>query len=249
MCTFDTSIVLNSCFPMFSLPSIPIAAVLMFEKHASNFRQRSCHEYECCNAQLLVLIPLLWLLGFCNSPLWTPGFRPFTFLPIVRLSGSLVVARSWVVRIVLAVVLAVGHAAIVGSFPSGVAAIGPGLALGPFAFGLASVVPSVAFSITLHVLLFVAACIMVAMAIIIAGILVAVLIVVAEGFRRCIPLALVPGLGLGLLWWPPWLFPRLHLRFPAFFYLIHLGHELFSRSIWWPPWLFPRLHLQCPAFF
>ena len=26
---------------------IPIAAVLMFEKHASNFRRRSCHEYEC----------------------------------------------------------------------------------------------------------------------------------------------------------------------------------------------------------
>ena len=105
-----------------------------------------------------------------------------------------------VLRTVLAVVLAIGHAAIVGSFPSGVAAIGPGLALGHFAFCLAFAVPSLAFSITLHVLLFVAGCIIVAMAIIIVGILVVVMFTVAVRFRRCIPLALVPGLGLGLLW-------------------------------------------------
>ena len=56
---------------------------------------------------------------------------------------------------------------------------------------------------------------------------------------RCIRLGLVPGLGLGLLWWPPWLFPGLFLQFagesgrkemdiqcPSLFYLIHLGHEL-----------------------
>ena len=50
--------IMNSCFPMFSVPlirllllvavSIRIAPLLMFEKHASNFRRRSCPEYECC---------------------------------------------------------------------------------------------------------------------------------------------------------------------------------------------------------